>query len=118
MVAGAEAKMTIDDESSIYVGGLPYSATEETLRQVFNIYGSVVDVKVPPLFALLYTPTHTRLGMKLGFNVSITSSSIELTIIIFHFRFKFTPFRVKDIVLNPMIFTSLFHHFNLYQLKM
>nr|GMC63434.1 probable splicing factor, arginine/serine-rich 6 isoform X3 [Ipomoea batatas] len=38
--------MTIDDESSIYVGGLPYSATEETLRQVFNIYGSVVDVKI------------------------------------------------------------------------
>ncbi|RAL37231.1 hypothetical protein DM860_004153 [Cuscuta australis] len=38
--------MTIDDVSSIYVGGLPYSTTEESLREIFNIYGSVVDVKI------------------------------------------------------------------------
>ncbi|CAH9098814.1 unnamed protein product [Cuscuta europaea] len=38
--------MTMDDESSIYVGGLPYSTTEETLRKVFDIYGSVVEVKI------------------------------------------------------------------------
>ncbi|XP_070041688.1 uncharacterized protein [Nicotiana tomentosiformis] len=37
--------MTVDDESSIYVGGLPYSATEETLRRVFDVYGAVVDIK-------------------------------------------------------------------------
>ncbi|XP_016505472.1 uncharacterized protein LOC107823355 isoform X1 [Nicotiana tabacum] len=38
--------MTVDDESSIYVGGLPYSATEETLRRVFDVYGAVVDIKI------------------------------------------------------------------------
>ncbi|KAK4357734.1 hypothetical protein RND71_023344 [Anisodus tanguticus] len=38
--------MTVDDESSIYVGGLPYSATEETLRRVFDIYGAVIDTKI------------------------------------------------------------------------
>ncbi|KAF5482100.1 hypothetical protein F2P56_002693 [Juglans regia] len=38
--------MTIDDESSIYVGGLPYDATEESIRRVFDLYGSVVAVKI------------------------------------------------------------------------
>ncbi|KAJ4708353.1 putative RNA-binding family protein [Melia azedarach] len=38
--------MTIDDESSVYVGGLPYSATEDSVRRVFNLYGSVVAVKI------------------------------------------------------------------------
>lgn len=40
--------MTIDDESSIYVGGLPYDATEDTVRRVFDPYGEVVAVKVKP----------------------------------------------------------------------
>ncbi|KAJ4958460.1 hypothetical protein NE237_025571 [Protea cynaroides] len=38
--------MTIDDENSIYVGGLPYDSTEETLRDAFHYYGAVVAVKV------------------------------------------------------------------------
>ncbi|XP_027072961.1 serine/threonine-protein kinase fray2 [Coffea eugenioides] len=38
--------MTIDDDSSIYVGGLPYDSTEDSLRQVFDPYGSVVAVKI------------------------------------------------------------------------
>ncbi|KAF3624139.1 hypothetical protein FXO38_30414 [Capsicum annuum] len=38
--------MTVDDECSIYVGGLPYSATEDTLRRVFDIYGAIVDTKI------------------------------------------------------------------------
>lgn len=38
--------MTIDDESSIYVGGLPYDATENSVRRVFDSYGDVVAVKV------------------------------------------------------------------------
>ncbi|KAI5680643.1 hypothetical protein M9H77_01870 [Catharanthus roseus] len=38
--------MTIDDDSSIYVGGLPYDATEESVRKVFDIYGAVVAVKI------------------------------------------------------------------------
>ncbi|XP_031262465.1 serine/threonine-protein kinase fray2 isoform X1 [Pistacia vera] len=38
--------MTIDDESSVYVGGLPYNATERTVREVFDLYGSVVAVKI------------------------------------------------------------------------
>ena len=36
----------MDDDSSIYVGGLPYDATEETIRTVFNLYGAILDVKV------------------------------------------------------------------------
>lgn len=38
--------MTIDDDRSIYIGGLPYNASEDTLRRVFNLYGSIVAVKV------------------------------------------------------------------------
>lgn len=45
--------MTIDDESSIYVGGLPYDASEDSIRRVFEFYGSVVAVRViwRPFFA-------------------------------------------------------------------
>ncbi|XP_062148329.1 DEAD-box ATP-dependent RNA helicase 21 isoform X2 [Alnus glutinosa] len=39
-------EMTIDDESSIYVGGLPYDATEDSVRRVFDSYGEVVAVKI------------------------------------------------------------------------
>ncbi|KAF3442709.1 hypothetical protein FNV43_RR16626 [Rhamnella rubrinervis] len=38
--------MTIDDESSIYVGGLPYDSTEDSVRRVFDLYGAVVAVKI------------------------------------------------------------------------
>jgi RNA recognition motif-containing protein len=38
--------MTIDDDRSIYIGGLPYNASEDTLRRVFNLYGSIVAVNV------------------------------------------------------------------------
>ncbi|XVE98251.1 hypothetical protein REPUB_Repub03eG0089600 [Reevesia pubescens] len=38
--------MTIDDESSVYVGGLPYNATESSIRHVFSLYGAVVAVKI------------------------------------------------------------------------
>ena len=38
--------MTIDDESSIYVGGLPYDSTKDTVLRVFEFYGAVLDVKV------------------------------------------------------------------------
>lgn len=38
--------MTIDDDRSIYIGGLPYNASEDTLHRVFNLYGSIVAVKV------------------------------------------------------------------------
>ncbi|XP_010254265.1 PREDICTED: U1 small nuclear ribonucleoprotein 70 kDa isoform X2 [Nelumbo nucifera] len=38
--------MTIDDDNSIYVGGLPYDCTEDSLRRVFDLYGSVVAVKI------------------------------------------------------------------------
>lgn len=56
--------MTVDDESSIYVGGLPYSATEETLRRVFDVYGAVVGIKV--LIILCFT-IYLSLCHKLGF---------------------------------------------------
>ncbi|XP_075491027.1 uncharacterized protein LOC142529382 [Primulina tabacum] len=38
--------MTIDDDSSIYVGGLPYDTDEEALRKAFNIFGAVLAVKI------------------------------------------------------------------------
>lgn len=43
--------MTVDDESSVYVGGLPYDTTEDSLRKTFSRYGSVVAVKVLSLFS-------------------------------------------------------------------
>ncbi|KAK9268477.1 hypothetical protein L1049_000228 [Liquidambar formosana] len=39
-------EMTIDDDNSIYVGGLPYDATDESIRRVFDLYGSIVAVKI------------------------------------------------------------------------
>ncbi|KAL6560913.1 hypothetical protein OROHE_006090 [Orobanche hederae] len=38
--------MIFDDHSSIYVGGLPYDITEDSLRRVFCIYGAVLAVKI------------------------------------------------------------------------
>lgn len=38
--------MTIDDDNSVYVGGLPYDADEESIRRVFDLYGHVVAVKI------------------------------------------------------------------------
>ncbi|KAK4604286.1 hypothetical protein RGQ29_012687 [Quercus rubra] len=38
--------MTIDDESSIYVGGLPYDATKDSIHRVFELYGAILDVKI------------------------------------------------------------------------
>ncbi|KAK7281664.1 hypothetical protein RIF29_09852 [Crotalaria pallida] len=38
--------MTMDDECSIYVGGIPYDTTEDTIRTVFNLYGAILDVKI------------------------------------------------------------------------
>eukprot|EP00262_Sarcandra_glabra_P018733 TRINITY_DN6837_c0_g1_i1.p1 TRINITY_DN6837_c0_g1~~TRINITY_DN6837_c0_g1_i1.p1 ORF type:complete len:351 (+),score=63.64 TRINITY_DN6837_c0_g1_i1:116-1168(+) len=38
--------MTIDDDNSIYVGGLPYESSEEAIRRVFDLYGAVVAVKI------------------------------------------------------------------------
>lgn len=51
--------MTIDDEKSVYVGGLPYDATEETVRRAFDLYGAVRDVRVrtlatPPALCCLF----------------------------------------------------------------
>ncbi|KAM7259298.1 hypothetical protein ACFE04_015039 [Oxalis oulophora] len=38
--------MTVDDDNSIYVGGLPYNATEDTLRHAFDYYGHIIAVKI------------------------------------------------------------------------
>ncbi|MFQ6638365.1 hypothetical protein Gotur_015166 [Gossypium turneri] len=51
--------MTIDDESSVYVGGLPYDATESSIRRVFSLYGAVVAVKI--------VNDHTTRGKCYGF---------------------------------------------------
>lgn len=51
--------MTIDDDSSIYVGGIPYDCTDEVLRHTFEIYGSVVDIKVTdPLIRCTLQDSH------------------------------------------------------------
>ncbi|KAJ3691943.1 hypothetical protein LUZ60_012293 [Juncus effusus] len=36
----------VDDEKSIYVGGIPYDSTEDSLRCVFDLYGAVTAVKI------------------------------------------------------------------------
>ncbi|XWS70639.1 hypothetical protein CRYUN_Cryun03dG0064000 [Craigia yunnanensis] len=51
--------MTIDDDSSVYVGGLPYDATEASFRRVFSLYGAVVAVKI--------VNDHTTRGKCYGF---------------------------------------------------
>ncbi|XVE54349.1 hypothetical protein DITRI_Ditri03aG0073400 [Diplodiscus trichospermus] len=51
--------MTIDDESSVYVGGLPYDATEASIRRAFSLYGAVVAVKI--------VNDHTTRGKCYGF---------------------------------------------------
>ncbi|KAJ0238656.1 RNA-binding [Hirschfeldia incana] len=38
--------MTMDDNNSVYVGGLPYDVTEEALRRVFSPYGTVLNIKI------------------------------------------------------------------------
>ncbi|XP_023735984.1 uncharacterized protein LOC111883884 isoform X2 [Lactuca sativa] len=38
--------MTVDDENSVYVGNLPYDATEDSIRSVFDIYGQIIAVKI------------------------------------------------------------------------
>ena len=57
--------MTIDDESSIYVGGLPYDATKDSIHRVFELYGAILDVKVKHRYihislSLSVTHTHTH----------------------------------------------------------
>lgn len=38
--------MTVDDENSVYVGGLPYDSTEDTIQRAFEIYGTIIAVKI------------------------------------------------------------------------
>ncbi|CAO2037630.1 unnamed protein product [Urochloa humidicola] len=38
--------MAVDEVTSVYVGGLPYEANEEMLRDAFGYYGTIVSVKV------------------------------------------------------------------------
>ncbi|KAK3156329.1 hypothetical protein QOZ80_2AG0105780 [Eleusine coracana subsp. coracana] len=38
--------MAVDEVTSVYVGGLPYEANEDMLRDAFEYYGTIVAVKV------------------------------------------------------------------------
>ncbi|KAL8152522.1 hypothetical protein V2J09_010282 [Rumex salicifolius] len=38
--------MTVDDENSVYVGGIRYDCTEDDLRNAFDLYGSILAVKM------------------------------------------------------------------------
>lgn len=38
--------MTVDDENSVYVGGLPYDSTEDSIQRAFEIYGTIIAVKI------------------------------------------------------------------------
>jgi hypothetical protein len=40
--------MAVDEVTSVYVGGLPYEANEDMLRDAFEYYGTIVSVKVRP----------------------------------------------------------------------
>lgn len=41
--------MAVDEVTSVYVGGLPYEANEDMLRDAFEYYGTIVAVKVRSL---------------------------------------------------------------------
>ncbi|KAG8058454.1 hypothetical protein GUJ93_ZPchr0002g24435 [Zizania palustris] len=38
--------MSVNEENSVYVGGLPYEANEEMLREAFSRFGTIASVKV------------------------------------------------------------------------
>ncbi|KAF5189465.1 RNA-binding (RRM/RBD/RNP motifs) family protein [Thalictrum thalictroides] len=38
--------MTVDDEKSVYVGGIPYDCNEDMIRKAFDPYGQIVAVKI------------------------------------------------------------------------
>ena len=49
--------MAVNEETSVYVGGLPYDADEDMLRVYFEPCGTIVSVKVihsPPPFCFPY----------------------------------------------------------------
>lgn len=71
--------MTIDDENSIYVGGLPYSATEDTVRRVFGPYGAIVAVKVS--LTLFEHPFFPQIVL-LAFYHSFSSYFLQIYILI------------------------------------
>lgn len=51
--------MTIADGNSVYVGGLPYDANEDSIRKAFDLYGRVCAVKVriySQFFKILLSP--------------------------------------------------------------
>ncbi|KAI3474326.1 hypothetical protein Pfo_029149 [Paulownia fortunei] len=56
--------MTIDDNSSIYVGGLPYDISEEGLRRVFYIYGAVLAVKWQKIYWRIRPNIHMRINLQ------------------------------------------------------
>ncbi|MCL7049487.1 hypothetical protein MKW94_009301 [Papaver nudicaule] len=37
--------MTVDNDNSIYVGNIPYDCTEDDIRKVFDLFGSIIAVK-------------------------------------------------------------------------
>lgn len=47
VVAGGEMSAAVNEETSVYVGGLPYEANEDMLRDAFGRFGTIVSVKVP-----------------------------------------------------------------------
>ena len=38
--------MTVDDENSVYVGNLPYDATEDSTQSVFDLYAQIIAFKI------------------------------------------------------------------------
>ena len=53
----ASGEMAVDEVTSVYVGGLPYEANEDMLRNAFEYYGTIVSVKVPPRSSPLSSPS-------------------------------------------------------------
>jgi RNA recognition motif-containing protein len=51
--------MTLDDESSVYVGGLAYDSTEDMLQKAFETYGDINSIKVPSFSHLLAASTNS-----------------------------------------------------------
>lgn len=84
IISGDSKGMTVDDHSSIYVGGLPYDITEDGLRRVFYVYGAVVAIKVSFSSGLRLFPTALSISMKHAISIqdfSYGSANVKFALV-------------------------------------
>jgi len=100
--------MTVDDENSVYVGGLPYDSTEDSIQRAFEIYGTIIAVKALSRYSYSrfasscilirdsWASTHVNLTMKreedvAGLNMQLNQGEIEVASNPFELAFRKNP---------------------------